>query len=1407
MKKLACLLAFQITFSVGLTSLAASVTVDNADPARVTTSGTWILDSSNPGYYGSNYLRDGNTGSNSSSSLSVSGDIGAVAATGSTTYDPATDFFILRGSGVDIWGTTDEFQFVRRATKLSGDGMITARVDRMQNTHEWAKAGVMIRETAATSSKHAMTVITPLHGVAFQWRPSTGASSSMAVQNVQAPTWVRLVRSANTFTSFCSSDGVTWTQVGVAQTISMAADVEIGLCVTSHKDGTLCETVVSNVSITSATTQTAQSVRFSPLIAATGLQQVYLRWPQAGTHASNAPVSIASASGTIPLLVNQRFNGATWTLLGTYTFDAGSSGGVLIANTGANGNVIADAVRLLPTLRYEVETIASTQSSSPVTIFSDTNASNGAGEQLAATAAGDYVSYAVPAVQAGTYQVKVRFKTSTAGGNFQMTINGVNQGVAQDQYGATPAWVEADLGPITFSMAGDKVFTAQVLGKNPASSGYSLSFDYIELQPFSDSDGDGMPDAWEIAHGLNPDNPADANTDADADGVTNLQEYLAGTNPSTGNGNAGTITISTDIANAYEKEAQPARVRITRSGGTSAAIIQFTRSGTAGTSDYSTKDVNGATLNGSISLPAGVNTVNVVIQPTADAVNEYPEQATITVIPGAGYSVGASNSSTVSINDATNIPANEKLFVAALTPSPGANSSASGVATMYLNGSNTSARVSVSFSGLTSGQTNSYIRYGVTNGVGTELRPNMGTGQLVDVIWSIVPVGTLSGQQVIDALYELGGKWVYTNIGTGNYPAGEIQGTWRRQTGSSTFTPPGNPPAITPLTGEDLARDVSRFLTQATFGPHKAEIDALVNSINTTYGGDRIAAYNAWIDSQLALDQTSFFEYNKAADRQDEALRGLGPYGYYPPSANCNHFFAWWTISVNAHDQLRQRYAAAMSEILVISRASGLAVRPYGPSTFYDMLGASATGNFRPLLEDVSKHPSMGEFLSSIMNMKRTVDANGQTLTSPDENYAREIMQLFSIGLLQLNPDGSLKLDAEGHAIQTYTQADIAELARVFTGWSYSKRHGAAADGYPPVDNTTFYRLFSGSSVERHFQYEWIYPMKNYGPDYHDTGAKTVLGSVIPAGLDGEADMDAALDILFNHPNVAPFISRLLIQRLVTSNPSKGYVYRVTQKFANNGSGVRGDMKAVIKAILLDYEARNLSVTNNVGSGKLKEPLMRMAQLLRSLDGGSKLPIGNLSQYGYPATQLNNFSASATHIRFGVLDTRIAQTPQSPPSVFNWFLPDYNPGDAIGEAGLVAPEMQITSESTTFRAINYFYNFTITSAVGNGAIPIYNDPDPKNDDMVLTLTPLVARYDSEISAGKTPAQATTTVLDYLDLLFLGGDLKARYSSAPAPNPRSRFIDEVSTMSVSTSLARMENLLYLVVSASDFVHQK
>lgn len=931
------------------------------------------------------------------------------------------------------------------------------------------------------------------------------------------------------------------------------------------------------------------------------------------------------------------------------------------------------------------------------------------------------------------------------------------------------------------------------------------SVGFLVVSGALDLDEDGLPDAWETANGLNPANAADATLDPDGDGISNLNEYAYGTNPQAFD-SGGTITVAVLSADAFEKEGTNAAFRISRTGGTVPVSIQFTLSGRAtAVADYATTNNSGGTLNGAVNVAFNATSNDVVIVPTLDALNEYPETVTLTLSASSKYSLGSAASATVHVKDAADTSANEELFVSFLTKQGTAQTYASGVATLYLSGSRSTARVSLNFSGLTSNQTNAYIRQGVTAGVGPELRPTLPIGQVSNELWTINPVGAISGQDVIDGLYQVNSKWVYINIGTGSYPAGEISGIWSRQTGSSTFTPPAAPPAVGTLTGDALTRDVARFLTQATFGPTQAEITALVNAINTTYGGDRIAAYSAWINNQYALDQTKLLDYTQAADAHEWALRGASPDNFTNGNEPRHHNRrrGWWVIAAKANDQLRQRVAFALSQILVTSEDLALLRnKHYGLANYYDQLGAAADGNYRTLLETVSKSPIQGKYLSHLQNQKTVYDGNGNVLFSPDENYAREILQLFSIGLVHRHPDGSLKLGADGLPIQTYSNNDITHLARVFTGWSFSKKNGPAGSGYPVQNNTNFLQ----GNGPAYYQASWTNPLTNFAA-YHDTGAKTVLGGNIAAGLNGQQDLTAALDIIFNHPNIGPFISRLLIQRLVTSNPSSGYIYRVAQKFENNGSGVRGNLKAVIRAILLDYEARSPEVINAIGYGKQKEPIVRYLQLIRALGAYSDIPLSTLSAYGYPAVQLDNFPAGTTLFRYPDTDVALGQTPQAAPSVFNWFLPDFNPGGAVAAAGLVAPELELSTETSVILAINYHYQLTHVDN-GQNVNPLIGAVDPLQENVRLNRTVFEQLYDSEITAGKTVTEATTIVLDQLDALLSAGQLKVRYEAAAAPNPRSTIISTVSSVAAGTTTsARVKELLYLLVSSPEYIHQK
>ena len=452
--------------------------------------------------------------------------------------------------------------------------------------------------------------------------------------------------------------------------------------------------------------------------------------------------------------------------------------------------------------------------------------------------------------------------------------------------------------------------------------------------------------------------------------------------------------------------------------------------------------------------------------------------------------------------------------------------------------------------------------------------------------------------------------------------------------GGEPSTP--TPPPVVVVEKPATRNEAARFLTQATFGPVDADIDRLM-----------AVGYAAWIDEQLALPAANVHRTHWEA--RDQELRAA--------DSNAKAFGdqvleSFWKQAVTGPDQLRQRVAFALSQIFVISMAdSGVADNTRAVAAWLDMLGNQGLGRYRDLLETVSLHPMMGVYLSHLRNQK----ADTRTGRVPDENYAREVMQLFSIGLVELNPDGSAKL-VGGKAVDTYTPADIGGLAKVFTGWSWS-----CPDW--PNNNCFFSGSMDGASdPDRSFA-----PMVGY-PQYHSKDEKRFLSATVAAQAtaDPAASLRVALDTLATHPNVGPFIGRQLIQRLVTSNPSADYVRAVAAVFANNGSGVRGDMKAVVKAVLMHPEAR---VQSNI-SGKLREPVLRLSALLRAFA----------------------YRSDTGHWRVGNTEspsTSLGQAPLRSPSVFNFYRPGYvPPGTQAATAKLVVPEMQITHESSVAAYVN-----------------------------------------------------------------------------------------------------------------------
>lgn len=426
-------------------------------------------------------------------------------------------------------------------------------------------------------------------------------------------------------------------------------------------------------------------------------------------------------------------------------------------------------------------------------------------------------------------------------------------------------------------------------------------------------------------------------------------------------------------------------------------------------------------------------------------------------------------------------------------------------------------------------------------------------------------------------------------------------------------------------------QEAARFLNQASFGPDTASLASV-----------RLLGIEGWINQQLAMP-TGPSQLNRTIEialMSEPQTRWFSESGFMPPRASPMWMYqrsAWWEQALSAPDQLRQRVAFALSEILVVSASEGfLNNRAEALAAWQDMLLQHAFGNYRELLSAVSYSPAMGIFLSHHGNRK----ANPARQTSPDENYARELMQLFAIGLYQIKADGSVQTDANGQPVPVYSQQDVMELARVFTGWDMVGNPHYGAKG-----------LLVGNATV---------PME-FTEKFHDNDAKTLLGQTIPAGLGGKDDVEAALDILFARPEVAPFVCRQLIQRLVSSNPSPGYLQRVSKVFNNNGEGVKGDLAAVVKAILLDPEARQAAAS----PVKLREPVIAMASLLRALNV-------------QPAEPFTSRQKAMMHDVYWIQRLPIGQNPLDAPSVFNFFEPDYQPvADGFRDTSDVAPEAAI----------------------------------------------------------------------------------------------------------------------------------
>jgi uncharacterized protein (DUF1800 family) len=482
----------------------------------------------------------------------------------------------------------------------------------------------------------------------------------------------------------------------------------------------------------------------------------------------------------------------------------------------------------------------------------------------------------------------------------------------------------------------------------------------------------------------------------------------------------------------------------------------------------------------------------------------------------------------------------------------------------------------------------------------------------------------------------------------------------------------GGSPGIAANSRRELAAEQVRFLLQAQFGATSTDLLSV-----------RSLGYDAWLNQQFNAPQSQGGYDWLVASGNTDPFRGE----FFNPSPAD---FMIWKQLISSPDQVRMRMALALSEMMVVSTNPLDAFWPGSfMAAYWDLLTKNAFGNFRQLLEDVTLNAAMGRYLNMLGSLKED-PATGRL---PDENYSREIMQLFTIGLNQLNLDGTPKLDAQGKKLDSYTQSDVSNLARVFTGYDYD--YTGVTYTLTPFQS---YRIPSPENARNRMSFD---------PSKHSNLAATFLGVTVPANTPGPTALRIALDTLFNNPNVGPFFAKQMIQRLVTSNPSPAYVQRVATVFNNNGAGVRGDMKAFWKAILLDPEARNLPT--GVGAGKVREPMVRAVQWARSfkatnVDGKWEIYQQEGGDYG------------------------LAQSPLRSPSVFNFFRPGYvPPKTAIATAGLVAPEFQIHNESSTVAYLNYLSDWVGDKFGWGKIVPDYSELLPLAAD-AATLVLWVSLY-------------------------------------------------------------------------------
>ena len=847
------------------------------------------------------------------------------------------------------------------------------------------------------------------------------------------------------------------------------------------------------------------------------------------------------------------------------------------------------------------------------------------------------------------------------------------------------------------------------------------------------------------------------------------------------------ISLLVDQNMAYEKSGIAAEILISRTGDTEAieVLLAFAGSdspeeGSASSNDYQLFNENDEVLSDSINLVQGESTKRIIIRPVSDDVREVPETLVITAVENSGYTLSDQISAEILINDASNEYGNSRLFLGTFRSQDNVQTAASGLLSFLLQGDNSKGVLTYTYDNLGSERIDQHIHLSPSGTVIHDIKDEdlEQSGSLSQYEWHMEPGGIFTTkQQMLDTLFN--GEF-YVNVHSADNPGGEILAYM-------SFDAFAEPPLQEELTVADVDYDIVRFLNQATFGATPRDYEQLRSLIDQD-GANRLQVYELWIDQQISAPRTSM---------QDLDNHTYSVFSEYSQSSLKRESF--WPIALYANDQLRQRMTFALSEILVISTENSMIRnRPQGLGSYWDTLANESFGSYKALLKDVTLHPMMGVYLSHLINSKANEDAG----TFPDENYAREVMQLFTFGLVHRNKDGSVVLGDDNLPLATYDNETIRNLARVFTGLGLS--YAADSTGNSVYENTNFNRSYCGPNGSLH--YCWTQPMKFF-PSYHDFEEKLLFVDngdqiVIPESADTGVDqavneLEMVIEALVEHNTTAPFIARRLIQRFVTSNPSNAYIEKVSSAF-----GQDGDLKQAIKAILLDPEARSPSVVSSSSFGKFKEPILQLTAVFRLFNASSKIALGegdaDLGLIETDYVNADHFASNATFIKIGNVGGEIGQEAQAAPSVFNFFSPDYSPSGKLASEGLVAPELTLITESQIYSMFNQY-----DQLLHNGFVNFRRNPFSSEEARVrIDTTGLEDLW--EITPGDTQEKATALV-DYVDFYLNSGKLKRTSNSGT----RSELIEQVESAScVSEPICDRDKLLiYGAALAPEFQIQQ